>query len=150
MLTKSILTTTTLFLAIASPAIAQPVIDSDWFTVDGGGTQTLTGGDLALLGTIGQPDAGTLTGAGGIEVQGGFWFAGVPYCDSIDFNNNSSFFDPEDIDAFLSVYGEGPCIPDTATCNDIDFNNDGSVFDPCDIDSFLLVFSEGPCTLCGS
>ncbi len=73
-----------------------------------------------------------------------------PTCDSIDFNNDTSVFDPIDIDAFLSVYGEGPCIPETATCNDIDFNNDGSLFDPCDIDSFLLVFSEGPCTACGS
>ncbi|MFO0858004.1 MAG: FG-GAP-like repeat-containing protein [Phycisphaerales bacterium] len=70
-------------------------------------------------------------------------------CDSIDFNNDTSLFDPQDIDAFLSVYSEGPCIPASATCNDIDFNNDGSLFDPCDIDAFLLVFSEGPCTLCG-
>jgi hypothetical protein len=72
-----------------------------------------------------------------------------PVCDSIDFNNDTSFFDPTDIDAFLSVFSEGPCIPETQTCNDIDFNNDGSLFDPCDIDAFLLVFSEGPCTLCG-
>jgi hypothetical protein len=70
-------------------------------------------------------------------------------CDGIDINNDASSFDPQDIEAFLSVYGEGPCVPETATCSDIDFNNDGSVFDPCDIDSFLLVFSEGPCTLCG-
>ncbi len=74
----------------------------------------------------------------------------APVCDSIDFNNDTSLFDPQDIDAFLSVYSEGPCVPASATCNDIDFNNDGSVFDPCDIDSFLLVFSEGPCTPCGS
>ncbi|MFO0856187.1 MAG: lamin tail domain-containing protein [Phycisphaerales bacterium] len=72
-----------------------------------------------------------------------------PTCDSIDFNNDTSFFDPQDIDAFLSVYSEGPCIPDTANCNDIDFNNDTSVFDPCDIDSFLVLYSEGPCTPCG-
>jgi hypothetical protein len=70
-------------------------------------------------------------------------------CDSIDFNNDTSLFDPTDIDAFLSVFSEGPCIPATATCNDINFNNDDSLFDPCDIDSFMLVFSEGPCTLCG-
>ncbi len=70
-------------------------------------------------------------------------------CDSLDFNNDGSSFDPQDIDAFLSVFSEGPCIPGSATCNDIDFNNDGSLFDPCDIDAFLLVFSEGPCTLCG-
>ncbi|MFO0858818.1 MAG: hypothetical protein U0640_15845 [Phycisphaerales bacterium] len=70
-------------------------------------------------------------------------------CDSLDFNNDTSLFDPQDIDAFLSVYSEGPCIPTTATCNDIDFNNDTSVFDPCDINSFLLMYSEGPCTPCG-
>ncbi|MFO0858664.1 MAG: immunoglobulin domain-containing protein [Phycisphaerales bacterium] len=69
-------------------------------------------------------------------------------CDSIDFNNDTSVFDPQDIDAFLSVYSEGPCIPETSICSDIDFNNDSSVFDPCDISSFLQVFSEGPCALC--
>ncbi len=74
---------------------------------------------------------------------------GEPPCDSIDFNNDDSSFDPLDIDALLSVFSEGPCIPDTAACNDIDFNNDGSLFDPCDINSFLTVYSEGPCTPCG-
>jgi hypothetical protein len=70
-------------------------------------------------------------------------------CDTIDFNNDASLFDPQDIDAFLSVFAEGPCVPETATCNDIDFNNDGALFDPCDIDSFLAVFAEGPCRPCG-
>ncbi|MFO0856466.1 MAG: M12 family metallo-peptidase [Phycisphaerales bacterium] len=69
-------------------------------------------------------------------------------CNDIDFNNDGSLFDPQDIDAFLSVYSEGPCIPASAFCDDIDFNNDTSVFDPCDISSFLQVFSEGPCELC--
>ncbi|MFO0858750.1 MAG: hypothetical protein U0640_15505 [Phycisphaerales bacterium] len=71
------------------------------------------------------------------------------HCNDIDFNNDGSSFDPQDIDAFLSVYSEGPCIPADAECDYIDFNNDTSIFDPCDIDSFLLVFSEGPCTSCG-
>ncbi len=70
-------------------------------------------------------------------------------CDSIDFNNDTSLFDPQDIEAFLSVYSEGPCVPVTATCNDIDFNNDTSLFDPCDFSSFLVLYSEGPCTHCG-
>ncbi len=69
----------------------------------------------------------------------------APVCDSIDFNNDTSIFDPQDFEAFLSVYSEGPCIPATATCNDIDFNNDTSIFDPQDINSFLSVYSEGPC-----
>ncbi len=70
-------------------------------------------------------------------------------CDSIDFNNDASLFDPQDIEAFLSVYSEGPCVPPGAACNDIDFNNDTSLFDPCDIGSFLGVYSEGPCLPCG-
>jgi hypothetical protein len=74
---------------------------------------------------------------------------GVPACDGIDFNNDGSSFDPLDIDSFLSVFSEGPCLPSGANCNDVDFNNDGATFDPCDIDSFLAVYSEGPCTPCG-
>ena len=31
-------------------------------------------------------------------------------CNDIDFNNDGGVFDPQDIDAFLSVYSEGPCI----------------------------------------
>lgn len=30
-------------------------------------------------------------------------------CDSIDFNNDGSIYDPCDIDTFLSIFGEGPC-----------------------------------------
>lgn len=70
-------------------------------------------------------------------------------CDSIDFNQDGSLYDPQDIEAFLSVYSEGPCVPASATCNDIDFNNDTSLFDPCDINSFLVMYSQGPCTPCG-
>ncbi len=32
-------------------------------------------------------------------------------CDDIDFNNDGSIFDPDDIDAFLRVFSEGPCVP---------------------------------------
>jgi len=30
-------------------------------------------------------------------------------CNDVDFNNDGSVFDPMDIDAFLSVFSEGPC-----------------------------------------
>lgn len=43
----------------------------DWFTVDGGGG-TSSGGAFSISGTIGQPDAGVLSG-GGYTVEGGFW-----------------------------------------------------------------------------
>lgn len=49
---------------------AQPY-DLSWFTIDGGGG-TSTGGVYSVSGTIGQPDAGLLTG-GRYQLVGGFW-----------------------------------------------------------------------------
>jgi len=43
----------------------------DWFTIDGGGG-TSTGGVYTVSGTIGQPDAGRMSG-GNFTVDGGFW-----------------------------------------------------------------------------
>jgi hypothetical protein len=48
----------------------------DWWTVDGGGATTITGGSYSLGGTIGQPDAG-LMGGGGYTLAGGFWGGGL-------------------------------------------------------------------------
>jgi len=42
-----------------------------WWTVDGGGGTSL-GGPYALSGTVGQPDAGLLSG-GTYTLDGGFW-----------------------------------------------------------------------------
>jgi hypothetical protein len=46
--------------------------DLSWSTVDGGGGTSSTGGTYELGGTIGQPDAGRLTG-GMYTLDGGFW-----------------------------------------------------------------------------
>ena len=46
-----------------------------WWTVDGGGG-TSQGGDFALSGTIGQPDAGEVMTGGDYALVGGYW-AGV-------------------------------------------------------------------------
>ena len=43
----------------------------DWFTIDGGGG-TGTGGVYSISGTVGQPDAGHLSG-GNFTLDGGFW-----------------------------------------------------------------------------
>jgi len=43
----------------------------DWSTIDGGGG-TSTGSVYEVSGTIGQPDAGTMSG-GNYTLQGGFW-----------------------------------------------------------------------------
>ena len=48
----------------------------DWSTIDGGGG-TSTGGVYSVSGTIGQPDAGKMSG-GNYTIDGGFWaFAAV-------------------------------------------------------------------------
>ena len=57
----------------AAPAGAQSVT-MDWHTVDAGGAAS-SGGAYELEGTMGQPDAGTLSG-GAYTLKGGFW-AGV-------------------------------------------------------------------------
>jgi len=63
-----------LLLAFATAA-ALDNPESDLFTVDGGGA-SVTAGDLTLSGTIGQPDAGLLTGSE-YSLGGGFWVGGA-------------------------------------------------------------------------
>ena len=46
--------------------------DLTWSTIDGGGYMVSTGGSYSLGGTIGQPDAGALSG-GSYTLAGGFW-----------------------------------------------------------------------------
>jgi len=54
------------------PSIVQAQSYSiDWHTLDGGGG-TSTGGVYSVSGTIGQPDAGRMSG-GNFSVDGGFW-----------------------------------------------------------------------------
>src|SRR6059036_3056058 len=59
-------------IAFAIPfSVAAQTYKIDWFTIDGGGG-TSSGGPYTLMGTIGQPDAGRLTG-GNFILDGGFW-----------------------------------------------------------------------------
>ena len=57
-------------LALAS-WVAPAQFTLDWSTVDGGGTSS-TGGVYSVTGTIGQADAGAVSG-GSFALQGGFW-----------------------------------------------------------------------------
>jgi hypothetical protein len=57
----------------AVPARAQYAIG--WYTIDNGGALQSTGGVYALSGTIGQPEAGSLSG-GTYALRGGFWMTG--------------------------------------------------------------------------
>jgi hypothetical protein len=57
-------------LATACSASAQP-FSIDWHTIDGGGG-TSTGALYSVTGTIGQPDAGKMSGTN-YSIDGGFW-----------------------------------------------------------------------------
>ena len=58
-------------LFLTCRGFAQPYT-IDWFTVDGGGAMNISGGNYTLSGTIGQPDAGRMSG-GNEVLDGGFW-----------------------------------------------------------------------------
>ena len=64
-----------LMLLLAGGVAAQEGYDLSWWTVDGGGETFSTGENYSLGGTIGQPDAGLLTGPG-YTLAGGFWSGG--------------------------------------------------------------------------
>jgi len=59
----------------AVPASAD--LNLDWYTFDGGGYTFSSGGTLSLGGSIGQPDAGILSGSTYV-LAGGFWLGGAP------------------------------------------------------------------------
>ncbi len=63
-----------LLLLLPAVALAQSGggYDLTWNTIDGGGYTWSEGGGYSLGGTIGQPEAGMLSG-GGYTLTGGFW-----------------------------------------------------------------------------
>lgn len=61
-----------LLCAVSGAAQTGGPYDLHWNTIDGGGTTNATGGAYVLSATIGQPDAGTLSG-GSYVLSGGFW-----------------------------------------------------------------------------
>ena len=63
-------------------------------------------------------------------------------CGKLDFNNDGNV-EPEDVDAYFSVLGEGPCIGGPS-CDSLDFNQDGNI-EPEDVDAYFSVLGEGPC-----
>jgi hypothetical protein len=141
----------TILVLIAFTAPARADFDLSWHTIDAGGATFSAGGNFQLGGTIGQPDAGTLTG-GAFTLAGGFWAGaladsscpgsrGDANCDgSIDFFDIDPFltalFDPGGYAA--SFCGGSICAADTDCSGTSDF---------FDIDPFLACVFGGcaPC-----
>ena len=113
----------TVFLAVAvllpvalwAPAAGAQSYEMRWHTVDRGGGSASSGA-LELEGTVGQPDAGVLTG-GDFQLEGGFWPA---------FAERTCDVDGVAVDLAWIV----ACHPDPATCGcpgDPDRNRDSTV-----------------------
>jgi len=74
--TMVILIALAILLLLELGAMAQSGYEVDWWTVDGGGYTWSEGSGYSLGGTVGQPDAGVLSG-GGYTLAGGFWGGGA-------------------------------------------------------------------------
>jgi hypothetical protein len=71
-----LLSVVVLLLTLAEAAAARIAgYDLTWWTVDSGGGNS-AGSGYSLSGTIGQPDAGSLSG-GNYRLEGGFWSGGL-------------------------------------------------------------------------
>ncbi|TVQ51036.1 MAG: hypothetical protein EA377_13425 [Phycisphaerales bacterium] len=111
--------------------------DLSWFTIDSGGGVSSSGA-IVLSGTIGQFDAGMMSG-GSFELAGGYWTGGaitpvVPPC--VGDINNSGGVDVFDLLLLLESWGSCP-----APCS-ADLNNSGAV----DVfDLLLLLENWGVC-----
>lgn len=111
----------------------------DWWTIDAGGKQNMTGGNYALAGTIGQHDAGGPLVGGNFELVGGFWAgaASEPFC--FGDLNGDGLINLSDLAQLLGHYGT----PSGATYEMGDLDEDGDV-DLSDLAALLGVYGH-PC-----
>lgn len=99
-----------------------------WNSIDGGGVMRSTGGDFELSGTIGQADAGALSG-GRFELNGGFWFELPP--GDCDEDGVVHLTDHE----FFTQCLAGPNGAQLSDCQCFDVDRNGSV----DLHDFAII-----------
>lgn len=133
----SLIFTTYMLIALAAlaPLAGGSDYDLTWHTIDGGGGVS-SGGSFQLVGTIGQPDAGAMSG-GTYVLAGGFWSGSTEPSTPPCFGdiNNDSVIDVSDLLVLLGAWG--PCSACAA-----DLTGDGHV----DVSDLLaLLAAWGPC-----
>ncbi len=115
---NALITLLAIWLLMTVPALAMSSGDYEvsWSTIDGGGGRS-TGGDFALVGTIGQPDAGEMAG-GDYELSGGFWPRGPIL---------SCFVNFEHFAEFALYWLDSPCNEGNNWCEGADLDYFGDV-----------------------
>jgi hypothetical protein len=86
------------------------------------------GGMFVLSGTVGQPDAGTLSG-GAFTVLGGFWFPQVPADCNVD--GGVDLYDYATFEACMSG-PDGGLLEPACVCFDLDVDGDVDLQDWCE------------------
>jgi hypothetical protein len=122
--------------AIASASFGPTILSAQpysisWFTIDSGGGYS-TGSNFELDGTIGQHDAGFMSG-GSYELSGGFWAAAQESILLGDVNLDS-VVNLLDVDPFIDRISTGTYQVEA------DINEDG-VVNLLDVDPFILLLS---------
>ncbi len=124
-------------LSITSATVPrEPEYEITRSTIDGGGVMRSTGTEFELSGTIGQADAGAMSG-GEFELTGGFWFE-VPPGDCEDDGD----VDLADYDQFESCLTGPAGGPPATECRCFDVDRNGVV----DLSDFAVIQStySGP------
>jgi hypothetical protein len=141
-----------LLLGLSATLVVWADFDLSWYTVDGGGQMWTSGGSFELSGTIGQPDAGVMTG-GVYELAGGFWVGATlaPTACIGDLNCDGQI-DFADINPFVTYLSNNATWQaEFAGCNPLngDINGDGTYGQASfgDINPFvaLMTGGQGPC-----
>ena len=120
--TKLALSIVPVFVAVAGVLAQELTLDR--FSIDGGGVMRSTGlpgADFELSGTIGQPDAGSMSG-GEFTLTGGFWLA-TPPGDGED-DGDVDLTDYALFQGCLTGPAGGPPVGD---CRRFDVNRSGTV-----------------------
>jgi len=110
-------------LMLFAPSSGEAAYEVSWYTIDGGGG-TSSRGSYTIKGTIGQPDAGVMSG-GDYELVGGF-LPGGPVC-IVDFYHFS---------LLAEHWLEEPCNAGNNWCGGADLDQLGDV-DFNDVDLFV-------------
>ncbi len=121
--------------AVFSTTAQAQTFDVSWHTIDGGGITVSSGGIFELGGTIGQPDAETLTG-GPFTIIDGFWAAFLgSTCNLPGDLDQSGSVDLTDLSTLLANFGTNS--GGTYAGGDVDLDGD---VDLTDLSTLLAAF----------